>query len=129
MVSLAHAQGTTPPRSPQPANLKIGYDFLSDTSGINISPYMRGLAETLKERLESLGVEAEGQSTITQEDALIRITIAPDGHILAMSLENPIGDPPLAKVVWAALKDMPYQPLPPGMRDPDLQVRVHVSVN
>jgi hypothetical protein len=90
---------------------------------------MRGLAETLKEHLESSGVAAEGQSTMMQEDALIRVTIAPDGHILSMSLDNPVGDPPLANVVWVALKEMPYQPLPPGMRDPNLQLRVHVSIN
>jgi hypothetical protein len=129
LMSPAQAQGTTPAHSPQPANLKLDFATLSDTEGVNVAPYMRNLAATMKERMGSSGGKAVSQSTMMQEEAFIRVTIAPDGHILGMSLDNPVGDPVLSKVVWVALKDMPYQPLPTGMRDPNLQLRVHIWMN
>ena len=63
------------------------------------------------------------------EETVIDFTIARDGQISAMRMEDSTHDVALDKAAWSATKATPYSPPPAGMREPNLKLRVHFTVN
>jgi TonB family protein len=129
LIALAYAQATTPANLPQPSGSTVSVELLGDSGGVNIDPYMKNLISELKKHWLPLIAEAANQPLVKPEETLIGFTIAPDGRILAMQLENSIHNIALDKAAWNATKGTSYLPPPTGMKDPDLKLRVHFVVN
>jgi hypothetical protein len=107
----------------QPA-LKVGVDVLTDTNGANLSPYMKVFLSDVRRRWVSVMTQVAEQ----HEEAVISLTIAPGGQVLAMHLDNSAHDVALDKAAWSALAGTTYASLPAGMKDADLKLRVHFAV-
>jgi len=129
LIMPTYAQETAHALPPQTSGMKLGFELLTDTNGKDIAPYIKELSSGLKKHWLALGTEAEKQPLLKQEETVIDLTIASDGHLSAMRLENSIHNTALDKAAWNTAKGMTYLPPPMGMRDANLKVRVHFVVN
>ena len=109
--------------------MTLNLELLTDIKGANIDPYVKNLISDLKKQWLPLAKEAASERTKKPEETLIGFTIAPDGRILAMQLENSTHDTALDKAAWKATTGTTYSPLPPELRDINLKLRVHFVVN
>ena len=91
-----------------------------------MTSYMKTLISALKERWTPL---VTSQPTKNREETVIDFTIAPDGQISAMRMENSTHDVTHDKAAWSATKATSYSPPPAGMREPNLKLRVHFTVD
>ena len=105
--------------------LKVGVDLLSDTNGANLNPYMKVLLSDVRRRWVSVMTQVGEQ----HEEAVISLTIAADGRVLAMHLDGSAHDVALDKAAWGAVSGATYGPLPAGLKDAELRLRVHFVVN
>jgi TonB family protein len=103
--------------------------LLSDTNGANLDPYMRNMFSDLKKHWLPPVTETANQPLLKQQETVIIFTIAPDGRLLAMQLEDSPRNTALDKAAWNAVKGTPYSPLPTGMKGQNLKLRVHFMVN
>jgi TonB family protein len=126
LIPRTCAQAASPKLPAKASNLNVGVDLLTDTNGINMSSYMRTLISDVKERWTLLVTD---QSITSKEETVIDFTIAPDGHIFATRLEDSTHDVVLDKAAWSAIKATSYLPPPAGMKEPNLKLRVHFTVN
>jgi TonB family protein len=127
LITPAYAQATTPAMAPQSSDLRLGVDLLSDTNGADLGPYMRILIGDLKKHWLP-PAESANQAPLKQEETLLRFTIAPDGQISAMRLENPAQDTAFDKAAWKTATTITPMPLPAGMKGSSLTVLVHFTV-
>jgi TonB family protein len=129
LITPAHAQATAHELLPNSSDLNVSVDMLSDTAGINIDAYMRTLISDLKKNWMPLVTEEANQPLKSQQETLITLSIAPDGHIAALRMEDSTHDVALDKAAWNATKATTYSPLPAEMKAPNLKLRVHFTVN
>jgi TonB family protein len=129
LIKPAYAQETLHAMSPQTSNMNLGFELLTDTNGKNIAPYIRELSSGLKKHWLVLATEGANQPVLKQEETVIDLTIAPDGHLSAMRLEDSTNNAAVDKAAWNVAKGMTYLPPPTGMRDASLKLRVHFVVN
>lgn len=126
-MTVAHAQAMGNGHVPQPSDLKLSLDLLSD-AGPDTDSYVKNLVANLRQHWIPLATDAAIRPLTEPQETLITLTIAPDGHLLAMQLGHSTRDAALDKAAWAATKDTTYAPTPTGMRDPNLKLRVHFVV-
>jgi TonB family protein len=128
-IMPAYSQEAAPAVMPPPSGLSVNVDILSDTNGADLGPYMRTLISDLKKHWLAPAGAATNQPLLKQEDTIIDMTIAPDGHLLAMRVEDSTHDSALDKTAWSAAKETNYVALPAGMNDQNLKLRAHFVVN
>jgi TonB family protein len=128
LIKPASSQLPAPASPLQSPGLNLNLDILSDTNGANLSPYIKTLASDLKKHWLPLANTAN-QPPLKQQETAIDITIAPDGHIQAMQLEDSTHNTALDKAAWSAAKETTYLPPPAGIKDQTLKLRVHFTVN
>ena len=126
LIQPASAQATA--HAAQSPDLKLGVDILSDTSGVNLAPYVRNLVSDLKKHWSSQAAQSN-QPSLKQQETVITLTIAPNGQLYAMQLETPGHDSALNQAAWNAAKTTSFSPPPAGMADPNLKLRVHFTVD
>ena len=129
LIKPAYAQETLHAMSPQTSNMRLGFELLTDTDGKNLAPYIKELSSGLKKHWVALATERANQPVLKQEETVIDLTIAPDGHLSAMRLEDSTNNAVVDKAAWNVAKGMTYLPPPTGMRDASLKLRVHFVVN
>jgi TonB family protein len=129
LITHAHAQATAHTSLPQPSDMKLGVELLTDTNGTDMAPYMRTLISDLRKHWVPLANEAANHPLVKQEETVLSISIGPDGHIAAMQLEGSTHDTALDKAAWSAAKGTSYLRTPTGIRGPDLKLRVHFTVD
>jgi TonB family protein len=129
LMAPAYAQLIAPANVPQPSGMTLSLELLSDTNGANIDPYVKSLISDLTKHWLPLAKEAVSERTKRPEETLIGFTIAPDGQILAMQLEDSTHDTALDKAAWKATTGTAYSPLPRELKDSNLKLRVHFVVN
>lgn len=110
--------------------LNTGVDVLSDTLGVDFSPYLRRiLREIYTTWLPLIPEEARpplNKSGVTQ----IRFTILPDGRIGAMHLDGSTHDDALNRAAWGSITGVgQFPPLPQQFHGPNLELRIHYLVN
>jgi TonB family protein len=127
LIKPASAQPSAPAGLPQ-SGLNLSLETLSDTNGANLSPYIKTLASDLKKHWLPLA-NAANQPPLNRQETAIDITIARDGHIQAMQLQDSTHNTALDKAAWNAAKDTTYLPPPAGIKDQTLKLRVHFLVN
>lgn len=105
-------------------------EILSDTQGIDFSPYLKQALNTIYGRwVDDLPGEAKAPTLVAGRTD-IRVTIGPDGAVTAMHLDAGAQDAALNKAAWAAVTSVgKFPPLPAGFHGPNLQVRIHFVVN
>jgi TonB family protein len=129
LTKLAFAQVTVNAPPPQTSNMKLGLELLTDTNGKNIDPYIKNLISDLKKHWLAQATETANQPLLKQEETVIDLTIAPDGHVAAMRLENSTHNAAVDKAAWNTAKGVTYLPPPKGMQDANLKLRVHFVVD
>jgi TonB family protein len=129
LITQAHAQATAHTSLPQPSDMKLGVELLTDTNGTYIDPYMKNLISDLRKHWLPLASEAANHPLVKQEETVLSISIGPDGRILAMQLETSTHDTALDKAAWNAAKGTTFLPPPTGIKGPDLKLRVHFTVD
>jgi TonB family protein len=128
LIQPASAQATAHAVPGQSPDLKLGIDILSDTGGVNLAPYIRNLVSDLKKHWPSQ-VAQSNQPSPKQQETVITVTIAPNGQLSQMKLENPNHDSALDQAAWNATKTTSFSPPPVGMTDPNLKLQVHFVVD
>ena len=129
LIMPTYTQETAHALPPQTSGMKLGFELLTDTNGKNIDPYMKDLSSGLRKQWLALATEAAIQPLLKQEETVIDLTIASDGHLSAMRLEDSTHNTALDKAAWNTAKGTTYLPPPTGMKDANLQLRVHFVVN
>jgi TonB family protein len=123
LITPAHAQ-TTKAASQSPV-LKLSIDMLSDTGGVDVSPYMKSMVSDLRKQWLRLAADTANQPLTKKEETTITFGIAPDGTVSAMKLDGSTHNVALDKTAWVAVQATSYLPPPTG----DLKLRVHFVVN
>ena len=110
--------------------MNTGVDVLSDTMGVDFSPYLgRILREIYNVWLPLIPEEARPPLN-KQGTTLIRFTILPDGRIGAMHLDGSSHDDALNRAAWGSITGVgQFPPLPKEFRGPNLELRIHYLVN
>ena len=119
----AHPQGT--------ASGGLGdIEVLSDTQGVNFSPYLHGILNTIyKQWLLTIPSEAHPPQKLAGETQ-IRFTIRPDGELASMHLDASTHSDALNNAAWAAIAGVGAFPqLPEAFHGPNLELRIRFKVN
>jgi TonB family protein len=101
---------------------KIEVELLSDTKGVDLGPYIRAMLSDLKSHWLAA---ADGRRSVSEpQQAVISLTIAPNGQLSAMRLEQKTENTVFDKAAWSATKATHYSALPSGLKDSPLKLRV-----
>jgi len=117
---------------PHHEGLQAPVEVLSDTSGADIDPYIRHLLAEIKEHWLPLIPEEAFPPLNKQGETLIRFTILPDGRLMinGMFLDDSTHDDALNRAAWGSITGVgQFEPLPKGMKDPNLTLRIRYMVN
>jgi TonB family protein len=136
---FVHAQAKDTP--PKPDNTQeaahgdtsdplSGVDILSDTRGVNFTPYIRQiLRKIFNAWLPLIPAEARPPQN-AQAETKIRFSIAPSGKLLAMHLDASSRQEKFDRAAWGAITAFPqFPPLPEAFTGPLLELRVDFRVN
>ncbi len=108
----------------------LGTDILTDTQGVDFSPYLRQVLPMIKRSWLNLLPEEARTPFNLQGETLIRITISPDGKIGAMHLDASTRQVKLDRAAWGAITGIgQLPPLPADFSGPNLELRIHFIVN
>jgi TonB family protein len=121
LITSAHAQTAA---SQAPA-LKLGIDLMSDTGGVDVSPYVMNMVSDLKKQWLRLAADSANQPPTKKEETIITFGIAADGTVSSMALNGSTHNVALDKTAWSAVQATSYLPPPTG----SFKVRVHFVVN
>jgi hypothetical protein len=118
----------TPP--PQPKNLGMGVEILSDTEGVDFTPYIRKLLATLERKAEAVMPESArmGETGILYTT----VQINPNGSLGTSDpvLERKSGKKDLDDDAIAAIgASSPFDPLPSQFHGPYLKLRLVFMYN
>jgi TonB family protein len=112
-----------PPATPSHAS-GLRVEILSDTQGADISPYIRTIVSDIRSHWLPLVAKASVQTPSGADDTIISFSIAPNGQVSAMKMEHSTQNAALDKAAWNATQSAHYSPLPSGMEDSPLKVRI-----
>ena len=114
---------------PNPTREADGAEILSDTRGVNFSPYIRNIVPAILKRYVDCLPEKARKPTSASGKTDIRFTINPDGKIAAMHLDASTHDDALNRAAWGAITGQTFPPLPAAFTGPNLEIRIHFLVN
>lgn len=107
-----------------------GAEILSDTQGVNFQPYLGRIMRLIYQQWLPLLPEEARPPLNKQGATLIRFTINPDGTISAMHLDGSTHDDALNRAAWGSITGVgQFPPLPKQFHGPNLELRIHYSVN
>ncbi|MGA7156367.1 MAG: energy transducer TonB [Acidobacteriaceae bacterium] len=112
-----------PNEPPRNTKMHLSIDLLSNPGSIDIDSYIATIIPAIARQWDFTEPTAPPSA---QEQALITLTLAPNGKVLSMKLEDR-QSPLLDKAAWTALKTTHFSPPPAGMTDPDLKLRLHFT--
>ena len=125
IVKVAAPQSAAPLRM---AN--SGVDILSDTEGVDFSPYVKDVVQATYKVWIPIIPESARPPLDKQGRVGIRFKIYPDGSVHEMILEFPSGDVKLDRAAWGGITGAsPYPPLPKEFRGPFLELRLGFYYN
>lgn len=110
--------------------LNTGVDILSDTMGVDFSPYLKRILREIYNTWLPLIPEEARPPLNKQGETLIRFTILPDGRIGAMNLDGSTHDQAIDRAAWGSIVGVgQFPPLPKEFHGPNLELRIHYFVN
>ncbi len=112
------------------AQLSQGVEVLTDTQGVNLQPYLKGVLHEIYEQWTPL-IPADARPPASRQGMTrIRIRINRDGTIAAMRLDGSTYDNALNHAAWASIKEVGHlEPLPREFHGSNLELRIHFLVN
>ena len=129
-IASAHAQTSASASAPQSSDLQLGVDLLSNTGGANLDLYLKQLSADIKQHWVRPVDQGANQPPFKQVEMSIRLTILPDGKISAMHLEGLLHDEAIERAAWGSItSEGQFQPLPKSFHEPNLELRVHFTVD
>ncbi len=123
-VVAAQAVPPTALNAQPPTSFGISFEALSDTKGTQLNLYLGSLARNLRDAVRNDQV-ASGTEVDTPQAVDLVLTIDGQGELVALHLES--AATPMSKAVWKAATRITYAPLPDGLRDTSLRLKVHVA--
>jgi len=107
-----------------------GAEILSDTQGVNFSPYLRRILSDIYNNWLPL-IPEEAKPPLSKEgETLVRFTILPDGRIGGMWLDGSTHDDAINRSAWGSItSEGQFPPLPSQFHGPNLELRIHYFVN
>lgn len=121
--------------SPSPIDLAgrgrtQGVEVLTDTRGVDFGPYIRQVLQLESKAWHKLLAQDTGVAPTGQGWTLIRLTIAPDGTINAMHLDDSSHQPALDRAAWSSITSGgKLPPLPKGFNGPNLELRLRFNAS
>ena len=105
-------------------------EILSDTQGVNFTPYLNRILREIYDTWIPLIPEEARPPLMKSGVTQIRFTILPDGTIGAMHLDGSTHDDALNKAAWGSITGVGQFPaLPSQFHGPNLELRIHYLVN
>ena len=105
-------------------------EILSDTQGVNFTPYLHKILRTIYDRWLSLLPDDARPPKRLSGETLIRFTILPSGVISSMHLDGSGHEDSLDRAAWSAITGLGTLPaLPAEFHGPNLELRIHFKVN
>jgi TonB family protein len=102
-------------------------DVLSDTQGLDLTPYLRLNVHFVQHNWRKLTVVDAIGSSHELSDLVLEFTVSRDGSLLDAKLAQPSGDSVLDQAALEALhRSSPFQELPSGYAGQSLALRVHL---
>lgn len=106
-----------------------GVEILTDTRGVDFGPYIRQILQIDSSSWHKLLLQDTSAPT-SQGWTLIRFTIAPDGTISAMHLDDSSHQPALDRAAWGSITSIgKLPPLPKNFNGPNLELRLRFNVS
>jgi TonB family protein len=113
-----------------PRNIGVGVDVLTDTQGVDFSPYFRQSLQMIRSSWVSLLPPDARPPFNAQGETVIRLTIGPDGKIMAMHIDESSKEVKLDRAAWGAITGAgQFSALPKDFSGPSLELRIHFKVN
>ncbi len=110
-------------------------DVLSDTTGVDpdeLTKYIQRLLIELRATWVPMLPEETEPPLLKKGDTLISFTIDPNGHLAAIQLDGSTHDDAINIAAWNSIKSTlatSPTPLPKGLKDPNLSLRIRFMVN
>jgi len=119
---------------PHHSGLQAPVEILSDTTGVDMDDLMRWINQKFKPPVyESWGplIPEEARPPLSKRgETMIRLTIAPNGRVIGMQLQNSTHDDALNRAAWGSITGVgQFAPTPKGMKDPNLVLMVTYMYN
>jgi TonB family protein len=113
------------------ANAKMGnVEILSDTMGVDFSPYMQRVIEAIRKNWYAIIPESARPPLLKQGNVYIQFVIGKNGGVSGMRLEGPSGDVSLDRAAWGGITGSnPFPPLPQQFGGPYLALRIKFMYN
>ena len=100
---------------------EVNVQVLEDPGNVSIDPYLLELVKRVRARWDPPAGAAGGPVAIS-------IVLREDGTLDAVHLDSPVGDEAVTKAAWAAVSGTTFAPLPWGLRERKLRLRVRLFV-
>ena len=138
-ATVLSAQSTSEPANlvtvnPNPADFPAQgrtqeVELLTDTRGVDFGPYIRQVLQVDSSAWHKLLSQDSGVAASSQGWTQIRLTIAPDGTISAMHLDDSSHRLALDRAAWGSLTSVgKLPPLPKDFSGPNLELRLRFNV-
>jgi|GEM_PF-6585927 len=130
-LCLSSARGASAQSAVTPPQASTGgAEILSDTKGVDFSPYLREVMKQINRQWNSLIPPEAKSPTFAKGEASIRFSIAPDGTITTMHLDSSSHDEQINRACWGAITGVGhFASLPEAFKGPSLTIRLHFLVN
>jgi len=116
--------------STQEAPQSPAIDVLSDTKGLDISPYLQSVFKKVKTNWYTLIPESARPPIMEKGKVAIEFAIQRDGSVRGMKLTESSCDPPMDRAAWGGIAlSNPFSPLPAEFLGAHLDLRFHFYYN
>ena len=120
------AQISTTQSAQQLYGPRVTLDVLSDVKGVQLDAYRKELVLELEHDLSGK-LNALGAQSRDQQEVELVLTIESAGNLSSLRLGAGTQDTPMAKAIWAAVRDAKYTALPHGLNEASLKISVHLA--
>jgi hypothetical protein len=130
-AAASSSRSSSEQNAPDASLAASGVDILSDTRGVDFSPYLKTILPAIRVRWMVLLPEKTHPPTSAKGETDIRFTILPDGTLApgTMHLDGGTHDFAIDRAAWGAIISSKFAPLPANFTGPSLELRVRFRVN
>lgn len=123
------SSGASAPQSAAQTSPNGGVQILSDTRGVNFSPYLKEWHSITQKTWHKLMPKEVNPPKLTKGIDVIRFKIMPDGRVTYMKLEGRSGTESLDRAAWGAIAGSSYPRLPNEFHGPYVVLRAYFLYN
>ncbi len=116
-------------QAPTSKALPGGVEVLSDTMGVDFSPYLQPMLKNVKQNWYRLSPPIARAPRMLPGEVAISFAILKSGKVAGMKLLENSGNVPLDRAAWGAISDSRFSPLPAEFSGEYLALRFHFVYN